>query len=35
MEEHGGHIDVESEMGCGTTFNIVVPTEPVETEERD
>jgi signal transduction histidine kinase len=32
IQDHGGRIDVESQVGCGTTFTIVLPIQ--ETAER-
>ena len=30
IEDHGGQITVRSEMGTGTTFNVILPREPGE-----
>ncbi|MDD8016934.1 MAG: PAS domain S-box protein [Bacteroidota bacterium] len=32
IKAHGGHIDVESILGAGTTFNIFIPAAPEEPE---
>ena len=26
VENHGGHVEVESQEGCGTTFRVELPT---------
>jgi signal transduction histidine kinase len=31
IKEHGGSIDVESEVGCGTTITVSLPLQPTET----
>ncbi|MFH1567064.1 MAG: ATP-binding protein, partial [Gemmatimonadota bacterium] len=33
IEEHGGSIDVTSEVGVGTTFSIALPLKPTAVEE--
>jgi two-component system, sporulation sensor kinase E len=35
IEEHRGKIDVESEVGVGTTFHITLPIERTEREDND
>ncbi len=35
LQRHGGHIDVESQVGVGTTFHLYIPVAPSEGEPRD
>ncbi|QPA31802.1 PAS domain-containing sensor histidine kinase [Thermaerobacillus caldiproteolyticus] len=35
IEEHQGKIDVESQVGVGTTFHITLPIERIEKEDED
>ncbi|MGG1216746.1 PAS domain S-box protein [Priestia endophytica] len=35
IEEHGGYIDVHSEIGRGTTFSIILPINPSEENKKE